>query len=143
MRLLARESVEGFFFQAEDGIRDDLVTGVQTCALPILGADSDVGIRRAARLADGFFSHFAATDEGAAHAARFWEWVKAAGRDPQGVGLECRLGATMSDDELSRASERFRAMGATDLELNTMRAGFREPDEHLAALRRSLDRLRA
>src|SRR5207244_8945806 len=25
-----------FFLQAEDGIRDDLVTGVQTCALPIL-----------------------------------------------------------------------------------------------------------
>src|SRR3990170_7288137 len=24
-----------FFCQAEDGIRDDLVTGVQTCALPI------------------------------------------------------------------------------------------------------------
>src|SRR5258708_5448806 len=24
-----------FFLQAEDGIRDDLVTGVQTCALPI------------------------------------------------------------------------------------------------------------
>src|SRR5258708_30018854 len=24
-----------FFFQAEDGIRDDVVTGVQTCALPI------------------------------------------------------------------------------------------------------------
>src|SRR5438132_4218873 len=26
-----------FFFQAEDGIRDHCVTGVQTCALPILG----------------------------------------------------------------------------------------------------------
>src|SRR2546430_15370416 len=26
-----------FFFQAEDGIRDLTVTGVQTCALPILG----------------------------------------------------------------------------------------------------------
>src|SRR5260370_19212090 len=26
-----------FFFQAEDGIRDSSVTGVQTCALPILG----------------------------------------------------------------------------------------------------------
>src|SRR5690348_17635668 len=25
-----------FFFQAEDGIRDGRVTGVQTCALPIL-----------------------------------------------------------------------------------------------------------
>src|SRR6266536_1286604 len=28
-----------FFFQAEDGRRDPLVTGVQTCALPILSAD--------------------------------------------------------------------------------------------------------
>src|SRR5205809_3448481 len=27
-----------FFFQAEDGIRDVAVTGVQTCALPILAA---------------------------------------------------------------------------------------------------------
>src|SRR5687767_15217785 len=28
-----------FFFQAEDGIRDKLVTGVQTCALPIFAAE--------------------------------------------------------------------------------------------------------
>src|SRR5207247_8366861 len=28
-------SIFFFFFQAEDGIRDPLVTGVQTCALPI------------------------------------------------------------------------------------------------------------
>src|SRR5437867_11953138 len=27
-----------FFFQAEDGIRDRTVTGVQTCALPISGS---------------------------------------------------------------------------------------------------------
>src|SRR2546425_5504131 len=30
-----------FFFQAEDGIRDKLVTGVQTCALPISAAQRD------------------------------------------------------------------------------------------------------
>src|SRR2546425_2835410 len=30
-----------FFFQAEDGIRDKLVTGVQTCALPISGLTGD------------------------------------------------------------------------------------------------------
>src|SRR2546422_3465027 len=29
-----------FFFQAEDGIRDVAVTGVQTCALPISGSRS-------------------------------------------------------------------------------------------------------
>src|SRR2546429_4384135 len=32
----------GFFFQAEDGIRDVAVTGVQTCALPIFVSDTSV-----------------------------------------------------------------------------------------------------
>src|SRR5229473_3177913 len=32
-----------FFFQAEDGIRDKLVTGVQTCALPISAAAAAAG----------------------------------------------------------------------------------------------------
>src|SRR2546430_2503290 len=32
-----------FFFQAEDGIRDLTVTGVQTCALPIIGSNPWVG----------------------------------------------------------------------------------------------------
>src|SRR2546422_5386140 len=30
-----------FFFQAEDGIRDVAVTGVQTCALPICDGEAD------------------------------------------------------------------------------------------------------
>src|SRR5947207_15054585 len=34
---LKTTSVFLFFFQAEDGIRDHCVTGVQTCALPISG----------------------------------------------------------------------------------------------------------
>src|SRR5207253_7363265 len=33
----ATASRKCFFFQAEDGIRDRTVTGVQTCALPIYG----------------------------------------------------------------------------------------------------------
>src|SRR2546430_4306246 len=33
-----------FFFQAEDGIRDLTVTGVQTCALPIWPMDSEIFI---------------------------------------------------------------------------------------------------
>src|SRR6266542_6036082 len=35
-----------FFFQAEDGIRVATVTGVQTCALPILPARAAGGARR-------------------------------------------------------------------------------------------------
>src|SRR5699024_11429274 len=33
-----------FFFQAEDGIRDRNVTGVQTCALPISQEITDLGV---------------------------------------------------------------------------------------------------
>ena len=35
MLIWDRCSMFCFFFQAEDGIRDHCVTGVQTCALPI------------------------------------------------------------------------------------------------------------
>src|SRR5205823_4445774 len=41
-----------FFFQAEDGIRDKLVTGVQTCALPIsLGTDAGTNLVNALQVA--------------------------------------------------------------------------------------------
>ena len=49
-----------FFFQAEDGIRDDLVTGVQTCALPIC------------RSAPAFYTaHFSLRQSPAFHTAQF------------------------------------------------------------------------
>src|SRR2546427_25780 len=39
-----RDGALFFFFQAEDGIRDLTVTGVQTCALPILSVLSKSGV---------------------------------------------------------------------------------------------------
>src|SRR2546425_8706949 len=43
-----------FFFQAEDGIRDKLVTGVQTCALPISRREqAGAGVRRLPRARGG------------------------------------------------------------------------------------------
>src|SRR2546426_8563789 len=43
-----RRHLEFFFFQAEDGIRDYKVTGVQTCALPIWGCPRAADPRRPA-----------------------------------------------------------------------------------------------
>src|SRR5437870_7164486 len=51
-----------FFFQAEDGIRDGHVTGVQTCALPISGqlpawqGVGSVARVRSTRVLDGAYS---------------------------------------------------------------------------------------
>src|SRR3712207_8568575 len=39
---MATHEIVFFFFQAEDGIRDIGVTGVQTCALPISTGDSNI-----------------------------------------------------------------------------------------------------
>src|SRR5437773_1795204 len=44
------EEQKNFFFQAEDGIRDRDVTGVQTCALPISATDGRPGRGRPGRL---------------------------------------------------------------------------------------------
>src|SRR5258708_13833832 len=49
-----------FFFQAEDGIRDDLVTGVQTCALPI---SADYHPQRAHRCRGGWSGRMATKDK--------------------------------------------------------------------------------
>src|SRR2546430_12196942 len=57
-RLRSARASASFFFQAEDGIRDLTVTGVQTCALPIWGSEKDdrrrdlVGRRHAPRRDD-------------------------------------------------------------------------------------------
>src|SRR5438105_8419377 len=84
-----------FFFQAEDGIRGPLVTGVQTCALPIsmkpglvvvrLGREHlREGIQRLARLAE------------------------ADARAPRLVSVEARPGTSASEDRnrSSRSEER-------------------------------------
>src|SRR5699024_11609345 len=41
---LTAEAITYLFFQAEDGIRDRNVTGVQTCALPISGISKKINL---------------------------------------------------------------------------------------------------
>src|SRR5207244_9472066 len=78
-----------FFFQAEDGIRDDLVTGVQTCALPIsdphgalakpqmdcvaVRVREDLGLN-VARLRDQFFDRSEERRVGKECRLRGWAW---------------------------------------------------------------------
>src|SRR2546430_3683487 len=49
VNVLFPSCVSFFFFQAEDGIRDLTVTGVQTCALPIYLVRQTIGISREQR----------------------------------------------------------------------------------------------
>src|SRR5207248_4125887 len=95
-----------FFFQAEDGIRDRTVTGVQTCALPI----SNSGVKLVASW-DGEQISVEVVDDGPGFAAEILEQLgepyvtsrmagqenAARGVDParseeRRVGKECRWG---------------------------------------------------
>src|SRR2546429_3451415 len=51
-----------FFFQAEDGIRDVAVTGVQTCALPIYLTSMYKPIRQLAKLSTDFSKAMASAE---------------------------------------------------------------------------------
>src|SRR5439155_13791331 len=90
-----------FFFQAEDGIRDGHVTGVQTCALPISstiqchrgGADGKAGrLRRWLRASEASQSRLArngcATRRGSGHLSRSRDRRS----EERRVGKECRSG---------------------------------------------------
>src|SRR5688572_32251073 len=74
-----------FFFQAEDGIRDLTVTGVQTCALPIsLQRDGERGTARARIELAG------AREEHAVLRHRIDDERKAERSEERRVGKECR-----------------------------------------------------
>src|SRR5690348_17514034 len=66
----ARRRLRAFFFQAEDGIRDGRVTGVQTCALPILVRPLlDIARGLGAPLLATNDSHYTHKDDAEAHDA--------------------------------------------------------------------------
>src|SRR5690348_18383403 len=75
-----------FFFQAEDGIRDGRVTGVQTCALPISGVEG-----LAARAADR---------------------ANGEGLDAGTVGRDSGVGAGHLEQRDARGAERQARVGA-------------------------------
>src|SRR5205823_9072399 len=65
------------FFQAEDGIRDKLVTGVQTCALPIFAPPTSAPIRHV--LFNGV--RVIIEEHRTSDVVAVQLWVKAGGRD--------------------------------------------------------------
>src|SRR5690606_39429985 len=92
-----------FFFQAEDGIRDFHVTGVQTCALPILNLE--LGYRYSDYLFQGGIDTYKAlVDWGITEQLRFRGGRQLATRAPniaemrseeRRVGEECIGGSEM------------------------------------------------
>jgi len=97
----------------------------------------EAGMRRIARLADGWFPLFDLTDQGRAVIARIRQYAQGAGRDPAALGLEGRVNlAGTTPDDWKKAVQGWEAVGATHLSVSTSGKAFQSPKEHLAAIER-------
>jgi probable F420-dependent oxidoreductase len=104
--------------------------------IPIwLGAIADVGLRRAARVAEGWFPLGPPDDRIRDAVDRLRDYAEEAGRDPQSLGIEGRLDvAKVPPEEWVPQTEAWRSLGATHVSVNTMNAGLRSPEEHVEAI---------
>ena len=105
-----------------------------------MGGDSEVVIRRAARLADGWITlpSFRPGPAGQQTVDRLHGLVREARRDPAAFGIEARMAlAKVPGDERANEIAAWRAMrGITHLCINTMGLGLPGPEEHVRTLER-------
>jgi probable F420-dependent oxidoreductase len=117
------------------------VTGAGLAPLPVqrpipvwFGGQSEPAYRRIGRLADGWFPQVQPgpkLDEARAVVERA---AADAGRDPAGIGMEGRVSWRGDPAQVAEQARAWHDAGATHLSVNTMGAGLRTVDEHVAAL---------
>lgn len=117
--------------------RDHAVTEAGLNPLPVqrpipiwIGGMSDVAIKRAGHIADGWMANGQADDSLKKRVEVLREAAIHAGRDPDALGIDGRIDASkIPEHEWPAEIERWRACGATHLSLSTMRAGFSQDDQ--------------
>jgi probable F420-dependent oxidoreductase len=122
--------------------RSHTVTGAGIAPPPVqrpipvwIGASSPPALRRAGRLADGWFPQAPPGPKLDEAVALVHQAAEAAGRDPATLGMEGRTNVTDATmDTLVERAAAWQEAGASHLSLNTMGAGFSTVDQHIAAL---------
>jgi probable F420-dependent oxidoreductase len=108
-----------------------------------IGASAEVAIRRAARLADGFFPQGAPGERMDRMLGWLFDEIDRAGRDRATFGIEARIVVSSgTPGEWRRQAAAWRDLGATHLALVTANGGYAEIEEHLDALNRGREAIR-
>ena len=127
----------------------ETVTGAGLAPLPVqrpipvwFGGVAERALRRVGRLADGWFPQVPPGERLEEARAIIRQAAVEAGRDPDALGIEGRVGWETGDvDRLGRQAGKWRDAGASHLGVNTMGAGLGSVDDHLAALAKAADAL--
>ncbi len=106
--------------------------------IPIwFGGRADVVLRRMARLGDGWILNPTPPEKLRADLENLHDYLEQAGRKPKQFGLDMRINVNRTpESEWEREVSRFQKLGATQVCINTMGAGFTSLDQHLDTLRR-------
>ena len=94
-------------------------------------------LERAARLGDGWMpAGRLPDDEMRGHVERLHGYLRDNGRDPQSFGIDPWISILdLSQDVWRQRIEAWRDLGASHVAIDTMRAGFKTPQEHMDAIR--------
>lgn len=105
--------------------------------IPIwIGANADVGVERAGRIADGWFPQMQPGEQAQRQVDLFRNAAAQAGRDPQSVGIEARITLRDPSPDAWRAQlDGWRTLGATHASVNTMGINLQGPQAHIDMLR--------
>jgi probable F420-dependent oxidoreductase len=106
--------------------------------IPIwFGGAADAVLERAARIGDGWMPAGRPPDDRMkGYLGQLDRHLAAAGRDRKQFGIDPWISvAGIGHDEVRRRVESWRALGATHLAVDTMRAGFATPRAHIEAIR--------
>src|SRR5437870_5246089 len=97
-----------------------------------MGGTAEPVLKRAARIADGWFPQFRPGPDAAATIERVRGYVAAAGRQAERFGIEGRISMFNTErDQWAPALEGWREMNASHVSLNTMNAGLESPQQHI------------
>lgn len=117
------------------------VTGAGLAPLPVqrpipiwIGGFSAPAFRRAGRVADGWFPMTGPGPKLQEAAELVRQAAVDAGRDPAGIGMEGQVSWRGDLDKLVDHLQRWADAGASHVSINTMGAGLRSVDDHLAVL---------
>ena len=111
--------------------------------IPIwIGGSAERSLRRAARLADGYFPQRPMEGGWPATMAQMRAWVEEEGRDWSAFGIEQRISVgTGTPDDWRAAAEEWRELGATHLSLATMGGELGGAAGHIERLREAREAL--
>ena len=108
---------------------------VGVCTALRHGLLANIGMRRIARMADGWLPLFPLDDTGIETIARVRRYTEEAGRDPSTLGMEGRISlAGTSPDEWVAQVKGWQEAGATHLAVGTSGGPLTSAREHIEAI---------